>query len=517
VRLVVLHYHFLTGGVATVIRQALPALRRCVPEIERVVLAGGRGVEELAAELADESISARRVPAIDYREKGTTHKEAAEAAGKLAESLLEQFGGDDTVWWVHNHHLGKNPVFTQALIQVAGGGAGQRMILHVHDFPEAGRFANLQLLKSALSGSPYPLSPQIRYAVLTPRDREILVAAGVPAQAVHLLANPVPPAAAQSGGAAALEPLEVRRRLGAAFGAEFPAYDPALPLALYPVRTIRRKNVLEACLLTGLPKERFALTVTLPGLSGPEKRYSERVHEIFQSGVCPGLWGIGPRLEAAGLSFEQLVSAADLVVSSSVQEGYGYLFVNALRWRRPLVARELDILEGSRDLFGKYPAVFYRAVYTPMEVGERSLLRRRYLRKIQALAGMLPRDLVPTLEEEVENAFDAELVDYALLPADLQAALLARLTDPGFRQALRRANRELVEEISRLPSRRRPDLSREIERRYGPRHYAEAFGNVLRSFAVGGEDWGADADSSGIQERIVRRFARLEFLRLLYA
>jgi hypothetical protein len=516
VKLVIFHYHFLTGGVTTVIRQALPAIRRYLPEVDRVQLVGGRSAEGLFAELTKETVSVRSFPPIDYREPaGAGSRQVAKEARGLAAALLERFGGPDVVWWVHNHHLGKNTVFTQALLEVLSSGAGQRMILQIHDFPEAGRSANLRLLNRSLTLPPYPVGPHVRYAVLTPRDRTILLEAGMPQGAVFLLGNPVPPVARLPAAGSPVGPAEVRRKLADAFSSEFPAYDPALPLAVYPVRTIRRKNVLEAGLLASLSEQGFALAVTLPGLSRPERAYSDRVEAAFRTGLCRGLWGIGGRLESAGISFDQLVGAADLIISPAVQEGYGYLFINALQWQRPLVARDLDILEGTRDLYTGYPACFYRSVSCPLERGDRSRLRRRYLRKLRELSGTIPREVKTELAAEIEKTFCSELVEFSYLPVDRQEAVLARLADPGFSGDVRRANRELAEGIPRLLSHPVPDLRGKIDERFGLRRYAEAFGRLLNSFATPW-DTGSPVDAARIQEQVVRRFARLEYLRLLY-
>jgi hypothetical protein len=426
---------------------------------------------------------------------------------------------------------------------VLSGSSGQRVILQIHDFPEAGRFANLRLLERTVSLPRYPVGPNVRYAVLTGRDRSILRESGIPEPHLFLLGNPVPPPAPAGGGVSpdsggfwrepsetgegpgrdgpgeagsgGLFRAEVRRRLAQGFGPDFPAYDPGRPLALYPVRTIRRKNVLEACLLCRLSEEPVALAVTLPGTSAAETPYSDQVESAFRSGRCSGVWGIGPRLQAAGLRFGQLVRGADLVVSSAVQEGFGYLFVNSLQWRRPLVAREIGVLEGAADLFASCPALFYHAVSCPVGGGERARLRARYLGKLSRLSGVLPPHLLPSLEEEIESAFSSELVEFSYLPVTQQEEVLARFDDPGVARELRRANRELAHGIPGILHRPVPDRSAPIEERFGLPQYARKLGAILDSFADPSPP-GTQPDPTSVQSAVLRRFARLEYLRLLY-
>jgi hypothetical protein len=514
VNLIVFHYHFLTGGVTTVIRQALRAIRRHLPEVGGVELVGGRADPRLAEELAAENVSVHSLPAVDYREGATgNRRQTAQAAAGLASELRKRFGGAEVVWWIHNHHLGKNPVLTQALLALLAGGTGQRTILQIHDFPEAGRPANLRRLGRTVGLPLYPVGANVRYAVLTPRDRSVLLEAGIPAESLFLLGNPVPPVAPPADGLSP-EPAVLRRTLAGAFGSEFPGFDPGRPLAIYPVRTIRRKNVLEACLLCRLPKDPLALLVTLPGVSAAERPYSDRVEAAFRSRACGGLWGIGPRLGAAGLGFQRLVEGSDLVISSAVQEGFGYLFANSLQWRRPLVARKLEILEGTEDLFAGYPAQFYPSVSCPLGAPGRAWLRSAYRRKLSRLSALLPVELRAQLEQEVERRFASEPVEYSYLSVAQQEALLARFSDAGLAAELRRLNQGLVQGIPEVTRRPVPDRSAAVDERFGLQPYALRFRAILDSFAS--PPPGANPDPGSIQSRVLQRFARLEHLRLLH-
>ncbi|HVP18318.1 MAG TPA: hypothetical protein VMU36_04925, partial [Spirochaetia bacterium] len=111
--LVVFHYHLLPGGVTTVIRQGVEALARFSRRAARVRIVAGRVPQDGQAFPGTEVIC---FPDIDYASErslgGPIWKERAQ---RLADTLREHFGGNDAVWWVHNYHLGKNPLFTEAL------------------------------------------------------------------------------------------------------------------------------------------------------------------------------------------------------------------------------------------------------------------------------------------------------------------------------------------------------------------------------------------------------------------
>jgi hypothetical protein len=517
----IFHYHFLTGGVATVIQQALRAFHAHLPEIRSIELVAGRMPEGIRHAISRYDGKSTVVPEIDYRDPGKgDKKETAEEAGKLAQQLLDSFGSDDSVWWVHNFHLGKNTVFTQALLQIIYSGQPQRIILQIHDFPECGRFQNLRHLRNTLTLDPYPLNPWVRYAVLNQRDRNILIQAGVPTQAVFLLENPVfldrVPEQRNS----------VRDTLKRSFGKSFPRYDPQAPLLFYPSRTIRRKNAMEAVLLCLLIEVPANILITLPGISAPEKSYSEIVEKIFADGLCPGLWGIGTSLERQNLSFEDLVTGCDLVLSTSVQEGFGYLFINSLLWSLPLVARDLDILEGLKDLFAEYPAYFYERILVPFAKGP--YLRNAYRRKILSLSDLLPEEEKQRLLGSAETLMQDGLVDFSYLPVAEQDRFLRELSVSDKLGISRRENGRTLAQLQTLLATKHggrgsgwsENLQFEVRQRFGAAAYAEGFRSLIASFgthpASCAEPSGGGDSGRSIQEAVLKAFLKIEHLRLLY-
>jgi hypothetical protein len=543
VDLKIFHYHFLTGGVSTVVRQAVEAFRDHLPVIRSLELAAGEIPEQFRALIREYGGKCTDLPEIGYLQTGDglsddgrkpdkgrkperDRKSTAREAMKLAEVLLGSFGSDDSVWWIHNYHLGKNVVFTQALLEIIASGRPQRMILQIHDFPECGRFGNLRLLKELLSLDPYPVSPWVRYAVLYQRDRQILISAGIPRQAVFLLENPVLPSPVPG------RDKTIRYGLKRAFGLEFPRFDPHCPLLLYPIRTIRRKNTLEALLLCLLLQPPTNILITLPGISASERHYSDLVKGLFDDRLCPGLWGIGSRLQQSAFSFEDLVAASDLVLSTSVQEGFGYLFIHSLLWSLPLAARDLDILSGLKtDLFEGYPGFFYNAIRVP--VPEARSLAESYRRKIDRLSSLIPRSERDRLLAEVEQLAQNDQLDFSYLPVEDQERLIREITSAGSAKlaSCRAANSAVLSRIEELLEMQlegetdaRLSKAEEVDRRFGAAAYCSGFRGILDSFGEpGGQVLRSAASTSrrpgtgrGIATGVLRAFLRLEQLRLLY-
>ena len=368
------------GGVTSVIRDAAAAVMLCMPELSGIVLISGRAAEmvsmrerirervamfgdatggtvgEANERVRDDSFIRVAVhPDLDYR-----RPDAALRSRIVA--LLNSYRGDDAVWWLHNHQLGKNPAFTAAVADVVRCAPRQRIILQIHDFPECARYDNLMALQAMDDIHCYPQQRSVAYATINHRDYRLLRRAGI--ANTHLLPNPLFAAAPPVVGR-----VELRRRL-AELGREGGSggFDPDAPIVLCPVRAIRRKNLWEAALIAALAAQggrRVNLIITVPGISEAERGYSDRLAEAYQSGLIPGLWGIGNRLHRVDLGYEDLLGGADLVLSSSVQEGFGFAFFESVMAGRPLIARHLDGLNGFDRLLAPAHPHFYRSLLIP--------------------------------------------------------------------------------------------------------------------------------------------------------
>jgi hypothetical protein len=532
----IFHYHFMTGGVSTVVRQAVEALRAHLPEVRSVELVAG--ADGIPSPMQRSSVKRTVIPELGYRrpdvvDSGSVAREAA----VLAERLLRSFGSEDSVWWIHNHHLGKNVVFTQAILEIARSGR-QRMILQIHDFPECGRFRNLALLRRSLSLDPYPVGSWVRYAVLNRRDRDILIRSGLPGEAVFLLENPVfqepEPARPRRTGPRRTGPRRTRQRSAAR--TLKPLLGNSAPVLLYPVRAIRRKNALEAVLLCMLLDTEVNLLITLPGLSDAERPFSELVRKIFSDRLCPGLFGIGAELDSHGLHLRDLVEGSDLVLSSSVQEGFGYLFVNALLWSLPLAARNLDTLADMRELFTGYPACFYEAVRVPLT--DSAALLQAYRSKILGLSELIGEEERDRLLEAMGALAEGGRVDFSYLPVGWQHNLIREIAAGrtgsgdagGVLSACREHNRLVLSGIRDLlasgvnpGSREFENKEAEVRQRFGAAAYAAAFRRILESFGETGSPTAAEAGTGAaastpgeVGRAVLKEFLRLENLRLLY-
>lgn len=429
--LAILHYHLNRGGVTQSILNHLASLAT-LPVADRpsrvaLVSCGRRdgwphGLTQEQMPLPCDHVT---VPRLEYDADATADP------GGLADALeraLNEAGFDPSqaVLHTHNHSLGKNASLPGALSLLAG--RGFRLLLQVHDFAEDFRPANYRHLLRALRARSaaelaahlYPQAPGVHYAALTARDRGLLAAAGVASERLHLLPNPVvdfhalPP----EGDARAA----VRDKLNLAADTR---------LVVYPVRGIRRKNVGEMLLHSVLSRGvaptggGACFAVTLAPENPIERASFDRWQALAEArGLCCR-FDIGGR----GIAFPDALVACDAILTTSVAEGFGMVFLEAWLAGRPLVGRDLpDITQDFKAEGVRLPGL--RAeLRTPLDWQDRPRLRDQ----LQELHSWACRDFnaapQPDTAEQLERMLSAEAIDFASLPSVCQARVICRAAE----------------------------------------------------------------------------------------
>ncbi len=551
INLYIFHYHLLPGGVTSVIVEGIKALLYTTLNngsspieplpIKKITLVTGRknNTENVYNSIQNffpenwheeirERISIEILPDIDYQDPDNIN---VKDAGMLAKKLLEHYGGNDSIWWIHNYHLGKNPIFTEALLEIAEKDTGvtPKMLFQIHDFPESGRYENLKFLKTTLKHQPYPVGPKIRYIVINPRDRSILTRSGIPDKLVYLLENP-------SNIERISTPNQTQREQWREKILDFYNQNTGnrrthtssknTKLILYPIRAIRRKNVFEAALIAlianrqRLDKE-YKLIVTLPGVSKPERQYSSQVEEAFNNGIIEGFFKTGMDLEAIGVSFEELVHASDIILSSSVQEGFGFSFIQAIIWGKPLFARKIDVLESFGDLFNGYPHHFYSNFLCPLPQSIRKSITEAYKIKVEAISTVLPPHSIERLKREVEELTSRETLDFSFLDVDTQISILEKVSkEESLQREILKLNLEKIQNFNSLLEEKPSEVVHQkklknIGERFGFSHYSSKFIEIISSF--NNNKLYSDTDKNpSIWDNIIDNFAKIDYLRLIY-
>jgi len=434
-QLVILHYHLNRGGVTSVVENHLRSLALQQPEAcptRAAIVYGGRAAawnERLADELPFEC-SLVAVPELEYDNLRSPD-------GSLYDALqvvLNQFDRESTVLHVHNHSLGKNADMAPVVCRLAD--EGWRLLLQIHDFSEDLRPSNYQhLLHEAesveqLRGQLYPQAAQIQYAVLNQRDQQILTQTGVAGERVHLLPNPVK----------ALPDLPDAQRLAAAQTELAQSLD--LPaghrFVLYPVRPIRRKNVGEL-LLWSLLLDDATFALTLTPLNPQEQATYQQWVEFATELRLPILFEVARNTE---LLFEEIYAAADAIITTSVAEGFGMVYLEASLAGKQLIGRNLpevcaDFLKAGMRFPGLLETMAIPADRIDLEELKRSHLHR--IKDLRAAYGLPPEG--PKKTQTVDSCFLGNTIDFGRLELKGQMDFLRRVkAEADLRKFLRALN-----------------------------------------------------------------------------
>ncbi|HYW80502.1 MAG TPA: hypothetical protein VE890_13045 [Thermoguttaceae bacterium] len=414
--LAILHYHLNRGGVTRVVENQLASLDSVLEADDpwRVALLfGGRREgfdEKLPGRLRTVRLALEEVPLLDYDNVRPDAEQASrdDLFRQLTSTLDRlQFKPADTVLHVHNHSLGKNRLLVPVVGRLAE--AGYAVVLQIHDFAEDFRPANYRCL-GAETDLFYPQSPSIHYAVLNRRDHKILHEAGIDADRLHFLPNPVPmPAGLPSK-------TEARTRLNERFGV---AADQRF--VLYPVRGIRRKNLGEALLYSALAPEGTIVGLTLAPLNPNELSIYTAWKELAADLKLPFRFECG---EPGALTFAENLAAADVILTTSVAEGFGMVFLEAWLAERPLVGRDLPEITADFVEAGVRLDCLWPALRVPVEWIDAGRFRRTvadaYHRSLEAFN----RRPAPDWEIALEGKITANTVDFADLDEPMQQQVL---------------------------------------------------------------------------------------------
>ena len=437
----ILHNHFNRGGVTQVVLNQLRGLDAAACGKDRLQVAvvyGGRreaiGEEQLAG-FSSIDVSIHVVPALDY-DRGT-QADSQSLASELRKVLAQRgFAKNDTLLHLHNHALGKNVSLPGAICQLAR--EGFRFLLQLHDFAEDLRPANYRRLSESLAegGDPspvlYPQAPQIHYAVLNGRDYGILSRAQLAQERLHRLPNAV--------GDFGVMPSRdsTRQKLRERFGVE-----PDTRYVVYPVRGIRRKNLGELLVWSLLGRGRSVFGVTLAPLNPIERPAYNHWTQLASELKLPCVFETGG---PGGLEFKENLAAADALVTTSVAEGFGMVFLESWLAGRLLVGRDLPEITADFVEAGISFGHLYTKLRVPIEWAGYDQLRD----SLVTAYGQLLQDygLASLASGEIANRvatlLDSGEVDFAMLDLGQQTGVIRRVhADRTARERLLALNPQL--------------------------------------------------------------------------
>jgi glycosyltransferase involved in cell wall biosynthesis len=325
-RIGIIHYHLHPGGVTRVIGSQVSALADFIGRDALTVYAGDNhgwdNLQETTTEAKEEIV-------FQYLSENTPTGVILKIFREIM-LCLQKISGVNDILHVHNLNLGKNPLLTLAVYRMAGEGV--RVVNHCHDFAED-RPKNYAFLGSVirdifhenLTEVLYPSFENIHFIVLTSKDYERLARFGVGENRISLLPNPV---SIHRKGSDPIPGATVRERLG---------IDPSMPLCIYPVRAIHRKNIGEFILLSVLFRNRASWLITQAPRNPAEIPEYECWKNFCRDHSIAVIFEAGNRF-----GIQDLLAASDYCVTTSVMEGFGLAYLEPWMESIPVIGRNIE-------------------------------------------------------------------------------------------------------------------------------------------------------------------------------
>lgn len=367
------HYHLRRGGVTRVIQNALAALNP--DKVEAVVLSGEASPEDITF-----SAPVQVVSGLAYDE-GQTLSNPDELRRQVEASARVALGRDPDIWHIHNHTLGKNAAWTDAVARMSA--AGQALVLQIHDFAEDGRPANYRYLSDRLGGDPslsgqlYPQAGRTHYVLLNQRDEKLLCSAGIDEDRVHRLPNAVWTGDGPTGAAPGTS------RSGP-------------PLILYPTRAIRRKNIGEFLLWSAVDTDaerRYGITLA------PESPREKPIYAQWKSFAASLRLPIAFEMGLAQ-SFPDLIQSAERLVTTSIAEGFGLAFLEPWLMGRPLAGRTLPEITSEFESAGISLDGLYDRLTVPADWIDEGAVREALGKAMTQAWTAYGREIAPPMIEQ---------------------------------------------------------------------------------------------------------------------
>lgn len=403
-RVVIVHYHLLPGGVTTVIGSQIEAIRQAIPHAEIVLVTGLQPTANMAVNAKTDINSA-----FGYHSVFSSSIQFEELSGYMLR-ILRQYETGETVFHFHNPNLGKNPALTWAVYRLSE--ENHAVIDHCHDFAED-RPANMDLLQASLgmvTGLPLqtifrPDCQKRHLVVLNNCDKKRIAGAGFPSERLHMVHNPV----------RIIEDMEtesldsLRKKICDVLG-----FPPHLPVITYPVRAIARKNIGELLLVAAMYEDRASFAITQPPKNPDEmngyNRWKDFAIQRFQN----------VRFEAGEwVSYTDLIRISDFCITTSIREGFGMVYLEPFLFGVPVAGRELPcITDDLRRLGLRYSSLYPSLIVNhgrrevdfaglPAEeqraVIDRAMRSEDYRQQVEAVNPVLKNLLTPVSEEVMHS------------------------------------------------------------------------------------------------------------------
>jgi len=315
---------------------------------------------------------------IDRSIDGQDYHDYRWMGAQIEKKFIKQIDDFDLIFF-ENSSVGNNPSVNVAFALHTQGSRSytpdKRFIFRTHDFffDRPSNFRNVKKLRihrNDLVPDWHPvIFPNYRnthYVSINTNDAMKLYENGISRENIHYLPNSV-----KAGQREEENKGSELRKLFEAKG----LVGKDEKVILYPIRVAPRKNVEEAILITQLfnrladpdagvrekfrTEGKYRLVISLDRRTGKFKPYADHIRSFIQKSGIPVTLGVGDYVSLerryhadgtiASYSVSDLYSMSDIVITTSILEGFGMVFIEPWLFDKPLIGRNLFVTKDFRN------------------------------------------------------------------------------------------------------------------------------------------------------------------------
>lgn len=371
-----IHYHLKTGGVTTVLKQQVEAIRDLC---EILVLTGEPPDSPFPGNIV-------HIPGLGYN--GLTGKpfDPEDVTESIISAIFSKWKNGCDILHVHNPTLAKNKHLLKILKALQKRNI--RLFLQIHDFAEDGR---------PLLYFSEQYASDCHYGVINSRDYEILLKAGLKEEGLHKIFNTI-----KHFDFKQKDTIQANR-------------------VLYPIRAIRRKNIGEAILLSLFFKQGESLDITLPPNSPSDIRSYKGWKTFVKDKNLNVKFDTGLKND-----FGTIVLSSRFLITTSITEGFGFSFLEPWTAKKLLWGRKLAGICHDFEKMGIQLDHLYTSLFVPLEWIGKEKFFNKWESCILKTCTLLNCNIS---KESMEKSFTTitknDTIDFGLLDESLQKEIIS--------------------------------------------------------------------------------------------
>ena len=458
-KIIIIHHHLNPGGVSRIIEMQSKMLSKT--SNLHIKLITGKSL--IPSWVKQSNLSIKQNKLLDYLNPTIKSKKTLQQLYTQTIAFLKKEIPKGSIIHIHNPNLGKNPLLMLALHQFCLN--NYQIIKHIHDFCEDLRselYQNQKLIiqkifKQPLAEVMYPNRSNLFYITINSRDTTLLKKMNILKKQIFYLPNAIY-FEKQNSKSFPLSKKNFLKKLN---------LDIQKPLIVYPVRGIRRKNIGEFILMATLLKKSAQFALSLAPENPIEKITYNTWLRFSKKHKLPIKYNIGQLV-----SFENLMHIANKVMTTSVCEGFGMVFLEPWQYNLNLCGRDLPEITIDIKKKGLKQLFLYKHFWIPnQDPVETSTLKNEYQKLYTKIYHDFSLPIPNNLEKIIENSkCKGSYLDFANLSIKMQMEIIEKvITSKPYALTISKKNNKILKKI--LNFKNNENNKKIITQLYTPTHY----------------------------------------------